>query len=731
MDKKVFMGTYPTAWKEDKKIKYITFNVTEDCNLACTYCYFTHKNNKNRMSYDVAIKAVDNILQDTSLLYYDGVVWDFIGGEPTLEISLIDKICDYILIRMFQLEHKWFYCYRFMIGTNGLLYETKEMQQFIRKHGMNLNVNITVDGNKEKHDLSRKNKHGEGSYDNVVKVLPRWFEQNNNVSTKATFAHDDLPFLKDSIINLWNLGFKIVMANVVFENVWVENDDVIFEKQLKELADYIIDNSLWDKYSVRFFSHNLGYSNSDSINKFNYCGSGNMLAIDSRGDYFPCVRFLDSAVNGKMGRRIGNMEDGLNYDAIRAFQVLSTYDQSSLECLNCDVSSGCAWCTGFNYDDSDENTIFQRKTYLCKMHKANVRAAKYFWNRYENVTKEISPMRYNQYFSDGSIKKQLFVITDTTLSVCNYNLSEFYRIKGDDLKEGELVIKKCLQFCDDNYFVPYFVGLKKRDYFGFYINYYKDFDEKDEFNIDVLYGHDIKETFDGVLSKNIILNLMVKEIRSINHYINFLNLYDIDNININFLDLVDIKMSDLEIYNEILFELVNLIANEWKNKNYIQVNILTDNLFMEKHSFCGAGKYLYSVFIDGTVYTCPACVGNKNEKIGNILDSDFALAKSFEQVPYMCKNCNAMQCKKCKYINQKKTYEAHVSPEIICVKENLELYYANKLYEKISSFKSEIPFEVIKPKNIPDISLDPIQFIRGENIINNKYGILLYDKLKE
>ena len=39
----------------------LTFQVTDDCNLACTYCYQTCKG-KRRMSFETAKKAVDMLL---------------------------------------------------------------------------------------------------------------------------------------------------------------------------------------------------------------------------------------------------------------------------------------------------------------------------------------------------------------------------------------------------------------------------------------------------------------------------------------------------------------------------------------------------------------------------------------------------------------------------------------------------------------------------------------------
>ena len=36
--------------------KSITFIVTKDCQLACKYCYLVGKNEKERMSWDIAKK---------------------------------------------------------------------------------------------------------------------------------------------------------------------------------------------------------------------------------------------------------------------------------------------------------------------------------------------------------------------------------------------------------------------------------------------------------------------------------------------------------------------------------------------------------------------------------------------------------------------------------------------------------------------------------------------------
>lgn len=79
------------GWQEGTA-KNITFIVTKDCQLACKYCYLVGKNSKERMPWEVAKTAIDYILDNEKDFQETSVVWDFIGGEPFLEIDLIDNM---------------------------------------------------------------------------------------------------------------------------------------------------------------------------------------------------------------------------------------------------------------------------------------------------------------------------------------------------------------------------------------------------------------------------------------------------------------------------------------------------------------------------------------------------------------------------------------------------------------------------------------------------------------
>ena len=331
------------------------------------------------MSFEVARKAIDFILSQESDFKENSVVWDFIGGEPLLEVELIDHICDYIKTEMFRMRHHWFNSYRFNLSTNGINYHEDKVQHFIAKNRAHLSIGITIDGTELKHNLNRIYKSsGQGSYRDVVKNIPLWLMQFPGSNTKVTVSSADIPYIRESVMHLFSLGIHEVNINVVFENVWKEDDDILFQEQLLALADEIIDGGWYSEYTCSFFNENIGKPLDDDGN---WCGAGQMLAVDAAGNFYPCTRFAGYSLRSKKPIIIGNVRDGIDKNKLRPFLALDRTTQSPKECVDCEVASGCAWCQGENYDAADTNTIYQRSTAICKMHKARVRANNYYWNK--------------------------------------------------------------------------------------------------------------------------------------------------------------------------------------------------------------------------------------------------------------------------------------------------------------------------------------------------------------
>lgn len=372
-----------TTWKSGLS-KNITFIVTKDCQLACKYCYLVGKNEQERMPWSTAKAAIDYVLdRETDPNFaYESVIWDFIGGEPFLEIDLIDRICDYIKAEMYRRNHHWFNSYRFNFSTNGINYDSEKVQRFIEKNKSHLSIGITIDGTRRKHDLNRVYKHTDkGSYDDVVRNIPLWQSQFPGDGTKVTISSADIPYIKESVLHLYDLGIHQVNINCVFEDIWHEGDDALFEQQLTDLADEIIDRGLYEQYACSFFSENMGKPLDCTLQNQNWCGAGKMLAIDAAGNFYPCTRFAQYSLREKEAWIIGNIHDGIDNNKLRPFLTLDRCTQSTPECVDCEVAEGCAWCQGENYDAAKTHTVYERATAICLMHKARVRANNYYWNK--------------------------------------------------------------------------------------------------------------------------------------------------------------------------------------------------------------------------------------------------------------------------------------------------------------------------------------------------------------
>lgn len=226
----------------------VTFQVTDDCNLACTYCYQTCRN-KHRMSFETAKKFADLIISgDKGFSKYinpeksPGLVVDFIGGEPFLEIELIDQICTYIMDRLIELNHPWAMKTKFSICSNGTLYRDEKVQAFLRKWANRLSFSVTIDGNKELHDSCRVFPDGSGSYDLSVDAATDWMKRGYYMGSKITIAPGNISYLYDAIIHMVNLGYDEINANCVYEKGWTTMHATVLYDQMKRLSDYFLEH---------------------------------------------------------------------------------------------------------------------------------------------------------------------------------------------------------------------------------------------------------------------------------------------------------------------------------------------------------------------------------------------------------------------------------------------------------------------------------------------------------
>ena len=378
--------------EDDMLCKDVTFCVTEACNLACTYCYECHKTSR-RMSWETAKRIVDGLFAGE---FVDNtapaIILDFIGGEPLLEIELIDKTVEYFKRKAFSLRHPWAYYYMISISTNGVLFEDERVQEFIRKNYGHLSIGISIDGDKALHDSCRVFHDGSGSYDVVSKAAKHLLQMYPIAGTKVTLAPENLPYLTGAIRHLYSLGYRNIPANCVFEDVWKEHHPKQLYDQLIELADWMIDNEIYkDLYTSLFEERFVQKPSQEEYERQKttaFCGgNGRMVAFGPDGKVYPCLRYMKHSLSNQPERPIGELSLGLYTDKehtewFQRLQDVTTWSSADGECRDCPLLPLCPTCIAWQYDATGDPDC--KTKHHCGMFKAQIAANYYFWTKLYN-----------------------------------------------------------------------------------------------------------------------------------------------------------------------------------------------------------------------------------------------------------------------------------------------------------------------------------------------------------
>ncbi len=357
----------------------------------CSYCY-QHNKGHRVMSFETAKELVDRLFDgEEGFDKYvtkksPGIILEFIGGEPFLQTDLIDKTVDYFRYKAIELDHPWATFYKLSICSNGTLYHTAEVQEFLKKHEEHLSFNITLDGNKQLHDSCRVFEDGSGSFDLAHSGIEDWRNTGHYMGSKLTVAPGNIDYLDEALMFMMKEGYANIHANCVFEEGWTYDHAKVLYQKLKKTSQFLNDNDLTDKIYVAFFDEERHMPMSHEDNQ-NFCGgTGGMLAMDPDGNLYPCLRYMESSVGDNVPPfRIGNVYEGLlvkpeDLKKMNCMACITRRSQSTDECWDCPIAAGCSWCSAYNYEKF--GTADHRATFICCMHKAESLANVFHWNTY-------------------------------------------------------------------------------------------------------------------------------------------------------------------------------------------------------------------------------------------------------------------------------------------------------------------------------------------------------------
>lgn len=385
----------------------------------------------------------------------------------------------------------------------------------------------------------------------------------------------------------------------------------------------------------------------------------------------------------------------------------------------------------------EKMSLFERQTYMCELHKANVEVNKYLWRQYELKKGRISPHRYKKITNTSKRNRFLYIYANNQIpSICGYTNSNV------QLQEmSNQTLSQAFEFCETNNYVPVFCGFKELpcDYYGHQIVLYSNY----ALNLEKIHKNCFPQflIMDYEINENLIIPNEVNSIilicqkdklselsKKIDYVVHIKNSI---NINIMFSDeSTNISSQQFIIEYEIFLKaLKQIVLNEWTHKNYININVLTNELFANTNRYCGAGESSLFLSPEGRFYICAVFyyknqggfIGDINEEINNIYSKVCDMDKS-----PLCHDCNIKHCARCVYKNKVKTGEYSIASEEQCIISYLEYKYSRDLIDELIEKNIVLPFEINKKLGKIEHP-DPIKKIRGNLYLSQHLDLFVVD----
>lgn len=346
----------------------VCLNVTEECNLACKYCFTEH--HPNYMTLEVAKDAAKwlyNNAIESSKIQEKEVIPNigFFGGEPTLMWdSIIVPLISWIE------EQNWKFTYG--ITSNCILMDENKVNYLLEK---DIGLLLSCDGNKYSQDLNRPMKNStKSSFDELYKNLPYIAKKMPWVMFRSTITPVVADQLFENLMFAGKMGFENVFSIINEFEEWDDNSRLIIEKELDKYCLYVIDACLKEQPFVKLRPFEQAINKIIAIDKTcaftdNYienigpeeiqrCGLGNGYgSINYKGDVFSCQE-IASRQGEKSIFYIGNIYDGIDNEKLLTLQntfvnrPIKKYNYNYPEkCENCISKTICAanFCQVNNY----------------------------------------------------------------------------------------------------------------------------------------------------------------------------------------------------------------------------------------------------------------------------------------------------------------------------------------------------------------------------------------------
>ena len=284
----------------------LTFNTTHACNMACRYCFaFSKSKPVKPMPTHVAEKAIKNLLTDfpktKRYLFY------FFGGEPLLCKDFIRETVRIVESIFKEYPGKEF---TFLLNTNGLLLNDKDLLAFFKEK--DFAITVSIDGPQEVNDQNRLLQSGQGSFKHILANIEVLKQAGIRFNLRATISPRNQNLL-DTFRFFENLTIPYAYAFTVSASEKDEKETKMdqetwtrTQQEYQQVFDFLTDKLLRKEevYCIDF-NQKLSILSKKTIRTHGCeAGRANFL-VDEQGRYFACQNMLPYEAS------IGNIDNGI------------------------------------------------------------------------------------------------------------------------------------------------------------------------------------------------------------------------------------------------------------------------------------------------------------------------------------------------------------------------------------------------------------------------------------
>ena len=328
----------------DFPLTTMVLNVTNQCNLSCTYCYEygedkivdTENGAKPKfMSAQTARESVDFMFKQGGA--NKAVHCTFFGGETLMNLPVLKIAVAYARQRAIELGKE----VDFSLTTNATLLRQDVIEWLVENR---VGVTISIDGPKEMQDRFRVFKNGAGSYDIVEPKIRELLKQHRSrpIGARVTLTSQTLDIKKiyrhlAEDIGFWEVGFAPVTTAPERQYAI---DDQGFDSMLGQFRSLARE---WLEATVDGRHH--GFSNvKDTLEEIHKgaskaypCGAGlGLMGVATDGDVALCHRFA-----GSDEHKLGTVRDGV--DRLVQIRFLEKHHiENKTDCSQCWARPLCA-----------------------------------------------------------------------------------------------------------------------------------------------------------------------------------------------------------------------------------------------------------------------------------------------------------------------------------------------------------------------------------------------------